>query len=167
MKPQPDPRSSRNALAAWSSIVPLLDGLVAGLPDEELDRRRPGAPFSIRETVHHVAEANVVAASIVIAALGSPGSVYDWSWMLPFGKWMEQMRYDRKPLAPSLRLLAALNEYVVAQIEPLADGLERTARLVDQPGAEPRTVTVAEILLQEADHAREHVGEARGESSQA
>lgn len=146
-------------LEAWRSIVPLVRGMAEGLPEAELDRRREGAPFSIREMVHHVAEANVVAASIVIAALGSPGSVYDWSWMLPFGKWMEQMRYDQKPLAPSLRLLEALNDYVAAQIEPLADGLERTARLVDQPGAEPRAVTVAEILLQEAEHAREHAGE--------
>jgi hypothetical protein len=150
----------QNPLEAWRSIVPLVRRMAEGLSEQELDRRRAGAPFSIRETVHHVAEANVVAASIVIAALGSPGSVYDWSWMLPFGRWMEQMRYDRKPLAPSLRLLEALNDYVAAQIEPLPDALERTARLVDQPGAEPRAVTVAEILLQEAQHAREHVGEA-------
>jgi len=52
-------------------------------------------------------EANVVAASIVIAALGSPGCTYDWSWMMPFGAW----------------LMGVLNAYVAAQIEPLSDGL--------------------------------------------
>ena len=83
----------RDALAAWTSIVPLVQGLVAGLSEAELDRRPDARTMTVRETVHHLAEAGVVAGSIVIAALGSPGSVYVWSWMLPFGRWMELMRY--------------------------------------------------------------------------
>ena len=152
----------RVPLAAWRSITPLVRGMVDGRNEVEIDRRPDAESMTLRETVHHIVEANVVAASIVTAALGSPGSVYDWSWMLPFGKWMEQMRYDRKPLAPSLRLLEALNEYVAAQIEPLEDGLERRVRLRDQPDGPLREVTVADILLQEAEHAREHVEEAMG-----
>ncbi|HVS09021.1 MAG TPA: DinB family protein [Planctomycetota bacterium] len=151
----------RSALEAWTSIVGLVQGLAEGLSEEELDRGRGKSGMTIRETVHHVAEANVVAASIVIAALGSPGCVYDWSWMMPFGKWMERLRYDRKPIAPALRLIEALNAYVAAQLEPLEDGLERTVRLRDEPGAEPHAVSVAEVLLQEAEHAREHLEEAR------
>jgi len=84
--------------------------------------------MSPRETVHHLAEALVVAGSIVIAALGSPGSLYDWSWMMPFGPWMDRLRYDLKPLAPSLRLIDALNAYVAAQVEPLPDALGREVR---------------------------------------
>jgi hypothetical protein len=151
------PTDSRDALEAWRSIVPLVNGFVEGLSEAELDRRRAGSPMTVRETVHHVVEANVVAASIVIAALGAAGSVYDWSWMQPFGKWMERMRYDRKPLEPSLRLLEALNAYVAAQIEPLADGLEREVLLRDEAGAEPHAVTVAEVLIQEANHARDEL----------
>jgi hypothetical protein len=151
-----------DALAEWRAVVPLVHGMVEGRSEVEIDRRPDAESMTLRETVHHVVEANVVAASIVTAALGSPGSVYDWSWMLPFGKWMEQMRYDRKPLAPSLRLLEALNEYVAAQIEPLEDGLERRVRLRDQPDGPLREVTVADILIQEAEHAREHVEEAMG-----
>jgi hypothetical protein len=146
-----------NALAAWRSIVPLVHGMVEGCSDEELDRRGDASPLTIRETAHHIAEANVVAASIVIAALGSPGSVYDWSWMMPFGKWMEHMRYDTKALGPTLRLLGALNDWILAQVQPLADGLDRTVELRDQPGGKLRSATIAEVLQQEADHARDHV----------
>src|SRR5258707_2107385 len=151
----------RDALAAWRSIVPLVHGMVHARSEEEIDLQADPESMTLRETVHHIVEANVVAASIVTAALGSPGSVHDWSWMLPFGKWMERMRYDKKPLAPSLRLLEALNEYIAAQIEPLEDGLERRVRLRDEPDGPLREVTVADILLQEAEHAREHVDEAR------
>jgi hypothetical protein len=110
-----------------------------------------------RELVHHVVEANVVAAGIVTAGLGSPGCTFDWSWMLPFGPWLDRMRYRDKPLEPALRLLEALNGYVAAQVEPLPDGLQRELFLVDAPGAEPRRTTVGEVLLQEAVHAREHL----------
>jgi hypothetical protein len=147
----------RDALDAWKRIVVDVRRLArAGDLDERI-----GAS-SLRETVHHVVEANVVAASIVIAALGSPGCTYDWSWMMPFGPWMKRMRYDRKPVGPTLRLLSALNAYVVAQIAPLPGALRRTVFLRDSPRGRLRRVTVADVLLQEADHAAEEVADALG-----
>jgi hypothetical protein len=146
-------------VAEWQSIASLVEQAVRGASDAELDRRANPDVMTLRETVHHVVEANVVAAGIVTAALGSPGCVFDWSWMLPFGPWMENMRYEQKPVAPAVALLAALNRWVVAQLEPLPDGLQRTVQLIDEPGAAPRLVTVADVLLQEADHARQHFGE--------
>ena len=145
-------------IAAWRSIVDLVQARVAGRDEAELDRRADAESLTLREAVHHVAEANVVAASIVIAALGSPGCVYDWSWMLPFGPWMGRLRYGEKPLGPTLRLLAALNDYVAALVEPLPDGLSRPVLLKDVPEGPPRATTVGEVLLAEALHAREHFG---------
>jgi DinB family protein len=148
------------ALKAWRSIPGLMQELVGGRTAEELDTRE-GSAMSRREILHHVAEANTVAASIVIAALGSPGCVYDWSWMQPSGDWMKRLEYERKPIAPALTLLEALNDYVAALVEPLRDGLARPVRLRDAPGGELRSVTVADVLLAEAEHARQHIAEAR------
>ncbi len=151
--------SSRAVLDEWRSIPGLVRGLVAGLSDEELDRRADADVMSRRELVHHVVEANVVAASIVVAGLGSSNAVYDWSWMMPFGPWMERMCYDRKPIGPALALLDAINAWVAAMVEPLEDGLERTLELRDRPAGELRRVTIADVLRQEVEHAREHAGE--------
>ena len=148
---------AEDPIAAWKSIVGLVHAHTDGRTEADLDRRDDGEPMTRREVVHHVVEANVVAASIVIAGLGSPSSAYDWSWMMPFGPWLERMRYANKPIGPALRLCEALNEYVVALVSPLPDGLQRTVLLVDQPGAEPRRTTVGDVLLQEAAHAREHL----------
>ena len=147
--------SKRDALREWKQIV----GRVRRLARARKLDAKVGASTT-REVVHHVVEANVVAASIIVAALGAPGCTYDWSWMMPFGPWMTRMRYDEKPIGPALRLLSALNAYVVAQIEPLPDGLRRTVRLRDRPRGRTRSVTVADVLLQEADHAREEVEDA-------
>ena len=156
------PELPRAVLDAWRSIPGLVHGLVDGLSEAELDLRPEAAPMSRRELVHHIVEANVVAASIVVAGLGASQPVFDWSWMLPFGPWMDRMGYARKPTAPALVLLDAINAWVAAQVEPLEDGLDRTLELRDEPGGPLRTVTVADVLQQEADHAREHADELRG-----
>jgi hypothetical protein len=143
-----------DVLDAWRNIPKLVDEAVAG---GDLDVRSDDDGMTLHEVVHHIAEANVVAAGIIVAALGSPGCTYDWSWMMPFGPWMTRMAYDRKPIDPALRLLHALNIWVVAQIEPLADGLTREIYLRDEPEGALRKVTVADVLQQEIDHARGHL----------
>jgi len=146
-------------LAQWKAIPQRVDAMLgaagaAGL-DERCGPEQQG--MTRRLLVHHLAEAQVVAASIVIAALGSPGCTYDWSWMMPFGPWLARLDYAHKPIEPARRLLEVLNAYVVAQIEPLADGLEREVYLRDAPGAELRRVSVAGVLQQEVDHMHEHL----------
>lgn len=150
-----------NVIAQWRGIPDLLDAALAGATEASLDERVGPDEYGLtrRQLVHHVAEANVVAASIVIAALGSPGCTYDWSWMMPFGPWLERLDYAHKPIEPALAVLRALSAYVAAQIEPLADGLEREVFLRDAPDAELRRVTTADLLRQEIDHAREHLAE--------
>jgi hypothetical protein len=148
-----------DSLRAWESIPGSIAEALRALGQSDLDRRAAKDGMSIREQVHHIVEANVVAASIVIAALGSPGCTYDWSWMMPFGAWLDRLAYREKPIGPALRVLDALSVYVVAQLEPLADGLEREVHLRDAPGADLRRVTVAEVLQAEVDHAAEHIGE--------
>lgn len=136
----------------WQQIPARVEAVVAqGSLDDVF-----GMGITRREFVHHVAEANVVAASIVIAALGSPGCVYDWSWLQPFGPWLLRMRHGERELGPSLTLLGALNDYVAALVEPLPDGLARTVRLRDAPDAPLRTTTVADVLRAEVEHARGH-----------
>ena len=98
-------------IAEWKTIPRRVEAAIAGATDASLDE--PIGPEELgltrRQLVHHLAEANLVAASIVIAALGSPGCTYDWSWMMPFGAWLERLDYAHKPIEPALRLLEVLN----------------------------------------------------------
>ena len=82
----------------------------------------------------------MVASSIVIAALGMPGSTYDRSWMLPFGPWMERLPYKSLPIPASLAALRALNAWVAAVVGQLPDGLSREVCLRDSAEAELRRV---------------------------
>ncbi|MCA8955638.1 MAG: hypothetical protein KDC87_06175 [Planctomycetes bacterium] len=157
------PSGEHSALAEWREIAPLVAQLAHGRSDAALDRRRSARHMTIRETIHHIAEANVVAGAIVTAALGSPGCVFDWSWMLPFGPWMERMHHGSRPVQASVRMVQAMGDYVAALVEPLEDGLSRVVKLRDEPEGDVREVTVADVLAQEAKHAREHVAEVAAE----
>ena len=150
--------SEDDPVAAWRSIPGLVRARIADCGEEELDRRPDADSLTLREAVHHVVEANVVAASVVIAALGSPGCVYDWSWMQPFGPWLQHLRYSDREIAPAVTLLTALNDYVAALIAPLPDGLSRSLQVVVAPDVPRQTMTIADLLRAEVEHARSHFG---------
>ena len=160
------PRTRAEALSAWRSIPESIAGAVRGLDATQLDQRNSRNGLSVREQTHHLVEAHVVASSIVIAALGMPGCTYDWSWMLPFGPWMDRLPYRSMPIEPSLEALRALNAWVAAVVGRVDDGLSREVQLRDSPDAELRRVTVADLLKQEIAHAEEHVAEIRATREQ-
>ena len=108
------------AVVPWASIPRDIRKAIAGLSNRELKARGGSEGWSIQEYAHHLVEANLVASNIILAALGSPGCTYDWSWVIPDEKWMKRLRYDRAPLEPALELLEALCAHVV--------GLARGAR---------------------------------------
>ena len=151
-----EPTPTNEALTAWLRIPGDLAAAIAGMPEEGLAWRGGDDGMSIQETVHHLVEANLVAASIMIAALGKSGCVYDWSWLFPNLEWTQRMGYERVPIGPALATLRALVEHVGGVIAA-SDGLGREVQLRDSPGAALYTKTVEDLLRQEAEHAADHL----------
>src|SRR4051794_27024098 len=89
------------ALIAYRQIPDKIASAIAKIPAEKLDVRVAKSEMSLRETVHHLVEANIVAASMMIAALGSEKATYDWSWLWPGRDWCDRMRYEAVPLDAS------------------------------------------------------------------
>ena len=116
-------------LNAWIEIPDTIQNAIEGLTEDDLDRRGGSNAWSIRETVHHLVEANLVAASIVIAALGKSGCTYDWSWLNPDLAWMERMGYKAAPVAPATETLRVLTRHLSAVIEAAPDATRREVKL--------------------------------------
>ena len=136
------PRQRSGTLKAWALIPELIEESVGDLDEEHLDLRREQGGCSVRETVHHLVEAHVVASSIVIAALGSSGCTYDWSWLQPGGSWIARLGYSTLPLGPSIEALRTLNKYVALLVAPAEDALQRVVNLRDAPSADLRSMSV-------------------------
>lgn len=148
---------SPQALGDWLQVPEGIEKAIEGLTEDDLDLRGGSDGWSIRETVHHLVEANLVASSIVIAAMGKSGCTYDWSWLNPDAAWMERMGYGSAPVGPALEMLRALGRHLSGLLGAAPDASRREVKLIDAPGAELRAMTVEEVLRQEAEHAQEHL----------
>ena len=148
-----------DALTRWLQVPDAIQDAIDNLTEDGLDLRGGSNSWSIRETVHHLVEANLVASNIVLAALAKTGCTYDWSWMTPDASWMQRVGYNRAPVGPALQTLKALCSHISGLIGASADALRREVKLLDAPGAELRTVTVTDVLRQEVEHAAEHLAD--------
>src|SRR5688572_10784003 len=151
-------RAGDRAVDEWLRLSETIEKAIAGLSDDELDRRAKKDAMSPRETVHHLAEANIVACSMMIAALGASGSVYDWSWLYPDTRWVKRMGYGKAPIEPAIAALKGLCRQLANIINARPDALQCEVKVFDSPGAETYALSVAAILQQELDHAAEHLG---------
>ncbi len=146
-------------LARWAAIPGRLRRATAGMSRRDLARRGGRDGRAISEYVHHVVEANLVAASIVLAAVGSPGAEYDWSWLVPDDAWMKRLGYGRLPVDAALRLLDALCVHLSAVLRGSPDAMRRVVRLRGSAAVERRTV--GQVLRDECDHAEQHLEDIR------
>ena len=60
-------------LSDWLQVPRAIEVAIEGLAEDDLNLRGGSNGWSIRETVHHLVESNVVACTIVIAAVGTGG----------------------------------------------------------------------------------------------
>ena len=130
-----------------------------GLSEEELDHRGGGEGWSIRENVHHLVEANLIASNMIIAALATDGYEFDWTWVQTGRKWAQRLGYDKISIEPAIALLRALGRHIAALVSAQPGALARKVRLNDKPGAPRYTMTVEKILEQEIEHVRGHLGD--------
>jgi len=115
--------------------------------------------MTVAEVVHHITEANIVAASMIIAAIGKDGATYDWSWLYPNSEWIDRMGYAKAPIKPAVETLRALNQHIANLVAANPKVLKRKVTLFDTPGAKTYTMTVEDIMRHEAEHADEHLSE--------
>ena len=153
--------TQQDAVTGWIGIPGLLRQAIGGLSEGELELRGEREGMSIRETVHHLAEANIVAASIMIAAIGKNGCTYDWSWLYPDRAWVGRMGYETAPVEPALNIINALCTQIANLVTVNPEILTREVHLFDAPGEEIYSMTVADIMRQEIDHAAEHLSDIR------
>ena len=146
-------------LKSWRQIPKLIEKTVEGMSKTQLRRRSKGDAMTANETVHHIAEANIVAASMIIAAIGKDGATYDWSWLYPNLEWVRRMGYAKAPIEPAIELLHALYVHIANLVKANPKVLKRKVTLFDAPGGETYTMTVEEIMRHEVEHANEHLSE--------
>jgi hypothetical protein len=154
---KPATQPSATSVQAWLRIPDDIEQAIGGLSDDALNERGGENAWSIRETVHHLVEANLVASNIIIAALTKREPTYDWSWVNPDAAWMRQVGYDKAPIGPAIATLRALTKHIAGLIETAPNGLQRKVKLLDAPGAKLYSKSIEAILQDEVEHSKDHL----------
>ena len=157
-------KASVEAIAEWTRIPADIRKSIRGLSETDLDRRGGSEGWSIREYVHHLVEANLVASTMVIAALANDGGEFDWTWVNPNEAWMKRLGYDKADVKPALTMLTAVCDYIAGIVAAQPGMLDRHVSLNDSPGAKRYNATVEKILKDERDHANHHLADIRATS---
>lgn len=145
------------ALTAWNQIPNEIKKSIRGLRESDLDLRGGAGGWSVRENVHHLVEANIIASNMIIAALATDGCDFDWTWVNPNKAWMRRVGYDKADVEVSIGALRALGKHISALIAAQPDAMRRRVRLNDAPGDPRYVMTVEKILQQEVEHAKDHL----------
>ena len=151
--------SNAEILAAWRAIPRRIRAATRGISVAGMDRRGGSESWSIREYVHHLVEANLVASTIVIAALGDPGCRYDWSWMWPSRKWMRRLGYSKAPVEPAIRFLEAMAAHLGGILARSPRKLTLRVRVAGTRPGRGKLTWVRKVLQDEIEHADHHLGD--------
>jgi len=151
----------KDPLIEWRNISGRLQRSIRGLSESDLELRGGSDGWSIRETVHHLVEANLIASNIIIAALARDGCDFDWTWVNPDKSWMSRMGYDKATVQPALKTLSFLSRHISGLIANQPQALGRSVRLNDAPGAKRYRMTIEKLLWQEVEHANTHLEDIR------
>jgi len=139
----------------------LLESSLDGLSEADLDACSEDG-WSIRQIVHHVAEADAIWMTNVKIALIKPGTSIGLGWH-PGNKGIaDALLYAHRPIDTALALFRATRDHMAQMLSGMDDAEHCHIMLVDLPEwSEEREqkITVGEYIRGLARHIDEHVAE--------
>jgi uncharacterized damage-inducible protein DinB len=109
-----------------------LDSALSDLTESALNLARSEGKWSIRQIVHHIADAEDLWKMCIKAAAGNPGCTFDMSWYIPDNKWAHPLEYATRPIAGALQLFHASRRQILELIQHVPDAWEKRLTLVHE-----------------------------------
>jgi catechol 2,3-dioxygenase-like lactoylglutathione lyase family enzyme len=157
----PRQRSPEELLECYARGVEALDAALAGLSEAELDLAKAPGEWTIRQIVHHIADADDLWTMAIKAALTSDGCEYRHSWYSPDNVCAQTLDYAGRAIKPALALLRANRAHLLQLVRHLPGAWERSIWFAWRGEPASHQVTVATMLEGQAGHALAHCAEIR------
>jgi hypothetical protein len=120
-------RSMSEVLALYLQGRERLRETLDGLADSALDQRAPDGGWSIRQIVHHLADAELTVLAAIRVALASPGVEYV-SHPYDQEEWAVALHYEARDTGPSLRLIESIRDEVTQLLDVVPNAWNRAVR---------------------------------------
>ena len=159
-----EPERRRELIERYVEGPGVVEAALAGVAEEDLDRRSADGEWSAREVVHHLADSEMTSAIRLRRLLAEDSPVIQGYDEMEYSR---RLHYDRRPLGPSLAALRAARETTATILEHLGD--EDWSRAGTHTESGPYSVeTWLEIYAAHAhDHAEQIARALEGRPSSA
>ena len=109
--------TQREIIARYASGIQAVDDALVGLTEADLDLARAEEKWTIREIVHHIADAEDLWNTACKSALGNCGCLFDASWYIIDNKWAEPLHYATRPIDEAFELYRAIRHQVLEGLQ--------------------------------------------------
>ncbi|MCP4157595.1 MAG: hypothetical protein GY757_58330 [bacterium] len=151
-------RDPKKLMAAYEAGPEQLDAALKGLSESQLDLSRAEGKWTIRQIVHHIADAEDLWETAIKAALGNTGCTFDFSWYILDNKCAVPLNYTNRPIYDAVALFKVLRRYVANMVKHLPNARERNIHLTRSGDElEEKTLVVDEILNWQVLHLEIHI----------
>ena len=152
------PTLSRDEVLARFTAGPAkLAAALASLPDTALDFSVALGEWSIRQTVHHLADDGDAWCFNLKKAIATPGAPIRFEGFPGNEAWAARLGNDRRPIGAALALIDAHNRLMVELVTTLGDVWDRHIVVLDENGRETMKVTAGEMIGFLGEHVDEHL----------
>ncbi|MDQ2906741.1 MAG: DinB family protein [Chloroflexota bacterium] len=147
-------RTPAAGMALYMQTVDELDAALASLSPADIDLRREPGSWTIRQIVHHLADADILFLPRLQKALREPGT-YTPNWFSGNDP-ISEPYYTRRPIASSVALYRAIHEHIGQLASYIPGAWERSVKVQD---GEEHEESFGMVVTNSLTHALEHIDE--------
>ncbi|MGB8646387.1 MAG: DinB family protein [Anaerolineae bacterium] len=153
-----EPQSQEEIFASYVQGPERLQAAIGDLSIAQLDLMTPGGGRTIRQIVHHIADADDLWKLAIKAAFGSPKHpiTFQWYWDTEQADWAREWNYAARPVGPSLALLHANRRHIAQLLHAVPDAWDRSV-IIQWPGRPEQRTTVRELIAIQGRHTLYHI----------
>jgi len=148
-------------IANYGNCPSQLEAAVIGLSELNLDIGKNAESWTIRETIHHIADGDDMWKLFIKRAIGNPNGEYtfDWYWQVPQDEWAKRWNYQERSIEPSLALFRANRNHIVQLLRHTPGALEKSLRVRWPTKLGEQDVKVALVVEGQTQHVLAHIAE--------
>jgi uncharacterized damage-inducible protein DinB len=136
----------------------LLEGVLTGLREADIDTIPTKGGWTIRQIVHHIVDGDDIWKMCIKQALGNDQSEFslDWYRALPQDIWADRWAYAIRSVDVSVAMLKAIRDQVIQLLEHVPDAWNKSVRF-REPSGKIEIVPVGFVIEMQADHVVHHI----------
>lgn len=157
-----NPEDREAAISRYRNGPLILEQVLTGLRDTDLDLKPSGGGWSIRQIVHHIVDGDDIWKLCIKMAIGNQQAEFSlgWYWSLTQETWADRWAYGSRSIGASLSLLKASRRHVLQLLESVPEAWNRAVSL-RTPEGEIERVPVGYVIGMQGDHLMHHVEKIR------